>query len=92
MIKSVMSCGGHLARVDLSMLYSSVNTCQNQVKLCALKVQDGVYLAIARFCLSIKYCQFQASFNDFTMKGLGPKLLAQGPNFLDCYKKPYFAF
>ena len=65
------------------MLYSSVNTCQNQVKLCALKVQDGVYLAIARFCLSIKDCQFQASFNDFTIKGLGPKLLAQGPNFLD---------
>ena len=54
------SYGGHLARVDLSMLYSSVNTCQNQVKLCTLKVQDG---------------------------SLGPKLLAQGPKFLDCYEQ-----
>ena len=42
LIKSVTSCGGHLARVDLSMHYSSVNTCQNQVKLCTLQVQDDV--------------------------------------------------
>ena len=42
LIKSVTSCGGHLVRVDLSMHYSSVNTCQNQVKLCTLKVQDHV--------------------------------------------------
>ena len=42
LIKSVTSCGGHLARVDLPMHYSSVNTCQNQVKLCTLKVQDDV--------------------------------------------------
>ena len=42
LIKSVTSCGGHLARVDLSLHYSSVNTCQNQVKLCTLKVQDDV--------------------------------------------------
>ena len=27
LIKSVTSCGGHLARVDLSMYYSSANTC-----------------------------------------------------------------
>ena len=42
LIKSVTSCGGHLARVDLSLHYSSVNSCQNQVKLCTLKVQDDV--------------------------------------------------
>ena len=40
LIKSVTSCVGHLAQVDLSMHYSSVNTCQNQLKLCTLKVQD----------------------------------------------------
>ena len=90
--KSVTSCGGHLARVDFSMCYSSVNTCQNQVKLCRLKVQDDVELAIAKFCFSIKDCRSQASFNDFTIKGLGPKILAQGPQFLDCYEKICFAF
>ena len=41
-----------------------------------LKVQDDVQLAIAKFCLSIKDCRSQASFNDFTIKGLGPKILA----------------
>ena len=47
------SCGGHLARVDFSMYYGSVNTCENHVKLCTLKVQDNVQLAIAKFaCLS----------------------------------------
>ena len=71
-----MSCGGHLARVDLSMYYSSVNTCPNQVKLCRLKVQDDVQLAIAKFCLSIKDCWSKASFNDIMLKGLGPKILA----------------
>ena len=55
-----MSCGGHLAQVDLSMYYSSGNTCQNQVKLCTLKVQDDVQLAMAKFCLSIKDCWSQA--------------------------------
>ena len=70
------SSDGHLARVDLSMHYSSVNTCHNQVKLCTLKVQDDVQLATAKFCLSIKDCRSQASFNDFIIKGLGPKLLA----------------
>ena len=49
-------------------------------------------MAIAKFCLSIKDCRSQASFNDFTMKGLGPKILAQGPKFLDCYEKPRFGF
>ena len=44
------SCGGHLARVHLSVYYSSVNTCQNRVKLCTLKIQDDVQLAIAKFC------------------------------------------
>ena len=53
LIKSVTSCGGHLARVDLAMYYSSANTCQNQVKHCTLKVQDDVQLAMAKFCLSI---------------------------------------
>ena len=42
LIKSVTSCGGHLARVDLQMHYSSVNIFQNQVKLCTFKVQDDV--------------------------------------------------
>ena len=58
------------------MYYSSANTCQNQVKLCTLKVQDDVQLAMAKFCLSNKDCQSQASFNDSTIKGLGPKILA----------------
>ena len=71
-----MSCDGDLSRVDLSMYYSSVNTCQNQVKLCILKVQDGVQLTIAKFCLSIKDCRSQVSFNDFTIKDLGLKILA----------------
>ena len=58
------------------MYYSSANTCQNQVKLCTLKVQDDVQLAIAKFRLSNKDCWSQASFNDSTIKGLGPKILA----------------
>ena len=70
------SCGGHLARVDLSMYYSSANTCQNQVKLCTLKVQDDVQLAVVKFCLSIKDCGSQTSFNDSTVKGLEPKIIA----------------
>ena len=74
------------------MYHSSANTCQNQVKLCTLKVQDDVQLAIAKFCLSIEDCWSQASFNDFIIKGLGPKILGQGPNFLDSYEKPCFAF
>ena len=47
LIKSVTSCGGHLARVDLSVYYGSVNTYQNQAKLCRLKIQDYVQLAMA---------------------------------------------
>ena len=74
--KSVTSCGGHLAQVDLSMYYSSANTCQNQVKLCTLKVQDDVQLEMTKFCLSVKDCRSQASFNDSMVKGLGPKILA----------------
>ena len=65
-----------MTRVDLSMDYSSANTFQNQVKLCTLKVQDVVQLAMTKFCLSIKACRSQAFFNDFTIKGLGPKMLA----------------
>ena len=42
LIKSVTSCGGHLASVDLLMHNSSVNTFQNQVKHCTFKVQDDV--------------------------------------------------
>ena len=75
-MKSVTSSDGHLARGDLSMHYSSVNTCQNQVKLCTLKDQGNVQLAIPKFYLSIKDCRSQDSFNGFTIKGLGPKLLA----------------
>ena len=76
LIKSVTSSDGHLARVDLSLYYTSVNTYQNQVKLCTLKVQDDTQLAIAKLCLSIKDCLSQASFNDFTMEGLAPKILS----------------
>ena len=53
--KSVTSCVGHLARVELSMYYSSVHIYQDQVKLCTLKVQcNNVQLAVTKFCLSIK--------------------------------------
>ena len=45
----------------------------NKVKLCTLKVQHDVQLAI--FCWSIKDCPSQASY-DSTIKGLGPKILA----------------
>ena len=76
LMKSVTPCDGHLARVELSVYYGSVNTCQYQVKLCTLKVQDDLQLLIAKFCLSIKDCRSQASCNDFTIKGLGPKILA----------------
>ena len=48
----------------------------NEVKLCTLKVQHDVQLAMTKFCWSIKDCQSQASFNDSTIKGLGPKILA----------------
>ena len=48
----------------------------NDVKLCTLKVQHDVQLAKAKFCWSIKDCQSQAFFNDSTIKGLGPKILA----------------
>ena len=43
---------------------------------CTLKVQHDVQLAMAKLCWSIKDCQSQASFNDSTIKGLGPKILA----------------
>ena len=61
LIKSVPSCGRHLARVDLSMYYSSANIYQNQIKLYTLKGQDDVQLAMAEFCLSIKD-QFDQNF------------------------------
>ena len=48
----------------------------NEVKLCTLKIQHDVQLAMAKFCWSIKNCQSQASFNDSTIKSLGPKILA----------------
>ena len=48
----------------------------NEVKLCTLKIQHDVQLAMAKFCWSIKDCQSQASFNDSTIKGPGPKILA----------------
>ena len=48
----------------------------NEVKLCTLKVQHDVQLAMAKFCWSTKDCQSQASFNDSTIKGLGQKILA----------------
>ena len=34
------------------------------------------YITIMPFCLSIKDCQSQASFNDSTVKGLGLKIVA----------------
>ena len=72
------------------MYYSSVNTCQNQVKLCTFKVQDDVQLGMAKLCLSSKDYRSQDSFNDFTIKGLGPKILSQGLKFLDCYEDNLF--
>ena len=75
-IKSVTSCGKHLAQVDLSMYYCSANTCQNEVKLYTLKVQNDVRLAMVKFCMLIKVCRSQASFNDSAIKGLGLKMLA----------------
>ena len=71
LIKSLTSCGGHLARADLSMYYSSANTCQNQVKLCTLEVQDDMQLVMPKVCLSVKDCRSQASFNDSTIIGSG---------------------
>ena len=80
------SCGGHLARVDLSMYYSSANTCQNQIKLCTLKVQDDVQLA--KFACQSKIVRSQASFNDSTISGLGPKILAKADqNFKTAMRK-----
>ena len=61
--------------------YSSVNTCQNQVKLCTLKVQVDVQFTISTFYLSIKDFWSQASFKNFTIKGLGPKNYCNDPNF-----------
>ena len=36
------------------MYYSSLNTCQNQVKLCTLKFQDDVQLAKQNFAFQSK--------------------------------------
>ena len=36
---------------------------------------NGGYITIMPFCF-VKDCQSQASFNDSTIKGLGPKILA----------------
>ena len=66
------------------MCYITVNACQNQVKRCTLKVQ--VQLAIAKFCLSIKDCLSQASLENFTIKGMGSKILAKRPKVSDCYE------
>ena len=74
------------------MYYNSANTCQNQVELYTLKVQDDMQLAMEKFCLSIKACRSQDSVNDSAINFLGPKILAQGPKFLDCYEKICFAF
>ena len=46
----------------------------NEVKLCTLKVQRDVQLAMAKFCWSVKDCQSQASSNDSTIKSLGAKI------------------
>ena len=48
----------------------------NEVKLRTLKIQHDMQLAMAKFCWSIKDCQSQAPFNDSTIKGLVPKILA----------------
>ena len=75
LIKSVTSCHGHLAKMNLQMYHSSVNTCQNQVKLCTLKVQDDVQLVNIKILLVSQDCQSHTSFKDFTIKGLGQKIL-----------------
>ena len=53
---------------------------------------ESLQLAITKFCLSIKDCRSQPSFNDFTIKGLGKKILALEPKFLDYYEKSCFSF
>ena len=64
--------------VDIWLIWTYQCTIAQQilVKLCTLKVQHDVQLAMAKLCWSIKDCQSQASFNDSTIKGLGPKILA----------------
>ena len=47
---------------------------------------------MARFCLSIKDCRSQASFNDSTIKGLGPKMLAWEPKFYTAMRKSVLIF
>ena len=81
LIKSVTSSDGHLVRVDLSLYYALVNIYQNQVKLCTLKVQDDMQLAIGNFCLSVKDCRSQVSFNDFTIKVWDQKYYLKDQNF-----------
>ena len=64
-----------LVGVNLKTYCISVNTCQNQAKLCTVKVQNDMQLAISQFGLSIKDLWSQVFFKDFTAKGLGPKKL-----------------
>ena len=90
--KSVTSCDGCLGLVDLLMYYSSASTCPNQVKLFTLKVQNYVQLAIAKFCFSIKDCQSQTSFNDFTIKGLEQKYQPKDQNFQTAMRKSVLPF
>ena len=42
--------------MDIWLEQSSANTCQNQVKLCTLKVQEDGQLAMVTFCLSFCHC------------------------------------
>ena len=51
-----------------------------------------VQLAIAKFCLSIKDCQSQAFFNDFTIKGLGLKFCLKDHNFYIVMRNPVLPF
>ena len=44
------------------------------------------------FACQSKIVGLRLLFNDSTIKGLGPKILAQGPKFLHCYQKSVLPF
>ena len=74
------------------MYYSSVNTCQNQVKLWALKMRDDVRLAISKFCLSIKDCRSQTSFKNLQQKACDRNYYFYDQNFKIAMRNPVLAF
>ena len=67
---------GGSANVISIFSYCARRYCQNQLKLCKLKVQADVQLAISKFCSTVKDCRSQAPFKDFIIQGMGPKVLS----------------